>query len=271
MRRHIKPALGAIRLARLRPDQVQGLYALKLSEGLSPRTVHFIHSVIHRALVHAVRWGLVPRNVSDLVEPPRQRRPEPVVWSLADARRFLKAIEGHRLEPVFILAIATGVRIGEALGLHHQDIDWTESKIHIRHAIQEQKGKGIVVVEPKTKQSRRAIKVPEFAMEVLRDRTDRRDGCQGLLFTTRTGLPISPRNVVRDFHQVLAEAGLPRIRSHDLRHTCATLHLKAGTHLKTVQVLLGHSSIALTGDTYSHVLPEVSDEAAGRLHNLLAE
>lgn len=139
----------------------------------------------------------------------------------------------------------------------------------MRHAIQQLQGRGLVLTEPKTEKAKRSIKIPGYALEALRRHVEGQKRKQGLLFVTSNGTPISPRNLVRHFKQAVEQAGLPEIRFHDLRHTCATLHLVAGTHPKTVQDILGHSQISLTLDTYSHVLPVVQDEAAEWMNGLI--
>lgn len=161
------------------------------------------------------------------MNPPGHRRALPVVWSLDDARAFLDAVAGDSLEAVHVLAIATLIRIGEVLGIHCEDVDGAGDVIHVRHAFQTQRDRGLVVVELKTQTSRQTVPVPPFAIEALREYVDGWGRSQGLVFTTRSGRPISPRDVVRDFHEALERAGLPRIRSHDLRHYCAPLHLNA--------------------------------------------
>jgi integrase len=269
IRLHINPEIGALKLSALMPAHVQKLYTDKLNSGLSHRTVKFIHSVLHKALKQAVRWGLVSRNVCDLVDAPSPKRHTPVTWSMDEVRQFSTMVKGHRFYPIYILAIATGMREGEILGLQMQDVNWTTGTIHVRHAVQYLAGKGVVLTEPKTDNAKRSIKVPVSALRVLREHVEGQNRNQGFVFATRNGTPISPRNLLRHFKQVLSGSGLPEIRFHDLRHTCATLHLMAGTHPKTVQELLGHSQITLTLDTYSHVLPPVHEEAAEKMNGLL--
>lgn len=270
IRFHIKPALGHLKLADLRPDHVQRLYSDKLRAGLSRRTTKFIHAVLHKALDQAVRWGLVARNILDLVDAPVVKRKAPTVWNVDQAKKFLEHVKPHRFYPIYVLALATGMREGEVLGVHYEDIQWDMGTLHVRHAVQYLVGRGVVLSEPKTDKAKRTIKVPEFAMQVLREHVERENVNQGFLFTTRNQTPFSPRNVLRHFYEATEEVGLPRIRFHDLRHTTATLLLLQGAHPKKVQELLGHSTIALTMDTYSHVLPAMHDELAQQLDALLA-
>lgn len=269
IRLHIKPEIGDIRLSQLRPDHLQKLYSDKLNAGLSRRTVQFIHSILHKALDQALKWGLVNRNVSDLVDAPSPKRKAPETLNVEQVGKLLDTVQNHRWYPVYVLAIYCGFRIGEVLGIHFEDIDLESGIIHVRHAVQTLKGKGIVVTEPKTENSRRPITVPSFALGILRSHMESQKSNQGLIFTTSTGKPVSPRNLVRHFKSALKEAGLPNIRFHDLRHTSATLLLSAGVHPKIVQERLGHSQISLTLDTYSHVIPGLQEEAAEKMDAIL--
>ncbi len=270
IRLHIKPTLGHLRLSDLRPDHVQKLYSEKLKAGLSRRTTKFIHAVLHKALEQAVRWGLVARNILDLVDAPVVKRKTPAVWDVDQAKKFLEHVKPDRFYPIYALAIATGMREGEILGVHYEDIQWAAGTLHVRHAVQYLAGQGVILTEPKTDNAKRTIKVPEFAMQVLKEHAKREKINQGFLFRTRNQTPFAPRNLLRHFHAAMEEAGLPRIRFHDLRHTTASLLLMQGAHPKKVQELLGHSTIALTMDTYSHILPAMHDELAQQMDSLLA-
>jgi integrase len=269
IKNHIKPGIGSIKLSALRPDHLQKLYSDKLNSGLSRRTVQYIHSIIHRSLNQALRWGLVARNVSDLVDAPSVKRKPPQFLSPEEVKTFLGSVKDHRFYPIYVLAIATGMREGEVLGLHFEDVDFDKGIIHVRHAVQYLIGEGVVLTEPKTKKSRRSIKVPEFAMEVLEEHKENENRNQGLMFVTSNMTPFSPRNLVRHFKKALRDAGLPNIRFHDLRHTTASLLLSKGAHPKLVQELLGHSQISLTLDTYSHLIPAMHDELAEKMNDIL--
>ena len=274
IRLHIKPILGKIRLTQLRPDHIQNLYSEKLRSGLSPRRVEFIHAVLHRALKQAVRWQLIPRNPADLVDPPRPKREPPTTFSLEQVQQFLDAAKQDRLYPLYLLAVITGMRKGEILGLRWEDVDLQKGIIQVKQTLQRVNGK-LVFIQPKSQQSRRQITIPAVVVEELRKHRARqleekllageRWKESGLVFTTRVGTPIDPRNLSRNFYIILKRAGLPRIRFHDLRHTTATLLLIQGTHPKIVQELLGHSQISLTLDVYSHVIPSMQKEAIDQL------
>lgn len=259
---HIKPELGNLKLSSLRPDHLQYLYSKKLDAGLSKRTVQYIHAVIRRSLNQAVKWGIIYRNPTDAVSAPRPQRKAADTLTEAQVSEFLKVVEQHRWYPIYVLAIATGMRQGEILGLRWDDIDFANGTISVRNTVYSIRGK-IYLGEPKSEKSRRTISVPEFALNILKPLKK-----DGLVFTTSSGKPISPRNLSRHFHQSLEKAGFQHMRFHDLRHTCATLLLKMNIHPKVVQEMLGHSSITLTLDTYSHIIPSLQEEAAGKMNKI---
>jgi integrase len=264
IRNHIEPGLGGYKLTQITPAQIQNFYSEKLNAGLSKRTVQFMHSIIHRALQQALKWGLVVRNAADLVDAPSPRRKPPMTWTIEQIKHFLRVVEDHPYYPIYVLAVFTGMREGELLALHWSDISLNAGKIQVKRTLQVVRGKGLVISEPKTEKSKRSIVIPDNALRVLEGMKEE----EGLVFKTRTGKPISPRNLVRHFKSAIETAGLPEIRFHDLRHTFATIHLQADTNPKVVQEMLGHSQISLTLDTYSHVLPSVQEDAAKKFNDL---
>jgi integrase len=268
---HIKPELGNSKLSALRPEQVQALYSKKLNNGLSANTVRFIHAVLHKALFQALKWGLVSRNVSDLVDKPKTESKTFKTWSVDEVNRFLDAVVDHRWYPIYVLAIHTGLRQGELLGLHRDDIDLEKGVINVRHQISSIRGQGLTITEPKTDKAKRPVILPPSALEALKPYLEVIDSSPGLIFKTSTGKPISPRNILRHFKQVIDQVKLPEIRFHDLRHTHATLLFAAGVHPKVVQERLGHSQISLTLDTYSHVIPSLQSEAAEQFEAILGK
>ncbi len=267
--KHIQPALGGLRLANLTPQRVQGFYSERLASGLSAATVLHIHNLLHKTLEQAVRWGLAARNVTDLVDAPSPRRRPPTVWSVEQVRQFLEVASQHRLYALYALAIYTGMRQGELLGLQCDDIDWGTGTINVRHSLQTLRGWSQTLGSPKTEKSRRRVTLSETAKAILDAHTRVLKEKQGYVFTSLVGTPLRPHSVIDTFKRLVAEAGVPQIRFHDLRHTCATLHLLAGTNPKVVQDLLGHSTITLTLDTYSHMLPGIQEDAAGRMNRLI--
>jgi len=278
--KHIKPVLGGLKLKKLNSAQVQSFYRNRVDAGLSGSTVHKMHDILRRGLVQAVKWHLVPRNVAEAATPPRPTPKEMHALSVDEARRLLEAAGEDRLEALYVLAIHTGMRQGELLALRWQDVDLENAVASVRRTLTRSGGK-VVFGEPKTKKSRRSIRLTPQAVEALRAHLKRqlqdieilgdRYQDQGLVFTTNTGAPINPSNLrQRNFAPLLKQAGLPRIRFHDLRHTCATLLLSRGVHPKFVQELLGHATIAITLDTYSHVMPSMGDATAKAMEDALA-
>src|SRR5215204_3861141 len=277
-RTHIVPMLGSVKLKALSPTHVRGLYKEKL-ESLSPRTVQYIHVTLHKALKQAVSDGLIPRNVTEAVKPPQIRQEEIRPLMPEQVNALLSAARGDRLEALYVLAIHTGLRQGELLGLKWEDVDLEGGTLQVRRTLTTAKG-GPVLSTPKTKGSRRTVKLTQSAIEALRSHLQRQLGEidragslweeNGLIFASEKGEPLDRRGTVKyQFKKLLKCAGLPDIRFHDLRHTCATLLLGRNVNPKIVSEMLGHASIAITLDTYSHVLPNMQNEAAKAMEDAL--
>jgi integrase len=277
--RHLVPSLGRTPLPKLTAVQVQGMLNRLTAEGASPQTVRNVHAVLRRALNQGMRWGLVARNVASLVDLPAQRSYDVPALDADAARAVLAAVAGDRLEPLVTVTLATGLRQGEALGLRWSDLDPEAGTLTVRHALQRNAGR-VELVEPKTRRSRRTIALPRFAVAaLLRQRDwfqaqDRRladsawqEG--GYVFTTRIGTPMHGGDVTRALQRLLAAAGLPRMRFHDLRHGAASLLLAQGIHPRVVMETLGHSTIAVTMNVYSHVAPALQRAAADSLEAAL--
>jgi integrase len=279
IRLHLTPELGRIVLAKLSPRDVQDFINRKQACGLSPRTVQYLHAVLRAALNRALRWGLVSRNVATLVDVPHVRRQPTRFLPPEDAKRLLESIRGDRLEALYTVALAIGLREGEALGLRWQDVNLETGVVTIQVGLQRVEGR-LRLKNLKTDHSRRSIALPEFAITALRTHRARQlaERMQagelwadhGLVFTTSLGRPLDSRNVVRRFKRALEQAGLPDQRFYDLRHTCASLLLVQGVHPRVVMEILGHSQISLTMNTYSHVAPQLQDDAARRMDDLLS-
>ena len=280
VRLHLKPALGRLKLSKLTPAHVQGLYRDKLDSGLSPATVQKIHTVLHKALTQALKWNMIPRNAADVVKAPRPVPEEMHPLSPDEARNLIEAARGDKLEAPYILAVHTGMRQGELLGLKWEDVDLNEGVIHIRRTVVRSGGR-ISLGEPKTKGSRRPVHLTGAAVEALKAHLERqledierlgdlyRD--HDLVFTSEVGTLINPSNLRRrSFAPLLQRAGLPRIRFHDLRHTCAKLLLSRNVHPKYVQELLGHATVAITLDTYSHVIRGMGDHTARAMEDVFS-
>jgi integrase len=279
---HVIPALGQVPLGKLGPQHVQGFLNQKLRQGrLSGRTIQYLHAVLRAALNQALRWRLVQVNVATLVDPPRAERHEVHPLTPREARTLLDAAQGDRLAALYALALAVGLRQGEALGLHWEDVDLEAGNLRVRVALQRQDGRGLQSVEPKTARSRRGIVLPPYVVESLRAHRSRQvqerllAGSRwqetGLVFTTAIGTPLDGGSVTHRFQRMLERAGLPRLRFHDLRHACASLLLAQGVHPRVVMEILGHSQISLTMNTYSHVIPALQREAADRMDAVLAK
>jgi integrase len=282
VRLHLKPGLGHHQLGKLAPEHVQVFLNERHASGLSPRTVQYLRAILRRALNQALRWGAIARNVATLVDPPRATKPEMRPLDPSEARRLLDAVRGDRLEALYAVALALGLCQGEALGLRWQDVDLDAGILQVRVALQRIRGGEPRLVEPKTRQSRRVLPLPSSIAAHLRahrtrqgeDRRAAGDAWQGerwdLVFCTGDGRPLDARHVVRYFKAHLKKAGLPDIRFHDLRHSCASLLIAQGVHPRVVMELLGHSTIALTMNTYAHVLPEAQRQAAAVIEGILA-
>ena len=279
--RYILPALGHIRVQKLTPQQVQSFYTRMVEEGLTARTVHSVHTVLHKALDNAVRWGLVPRNVCDAVSQPRPVQHEIQPLTKEQAQRLLQAARAHRLEALLIMALATGMRRGELLSLRWKDISFEDASLHVRRTMNRIVGHGIVESETKTSKGRRRIMLPLFVIEALKHHRTRQLEARlladaawqehDLVFCNIYGGFLDPANVLRLFGQLLEDADLPHMRFHDLRHSSATILLGMGVHPKVVQELLGHSQIGMTMDTYSHVLPSLQRDAMEKWDDLFGE
>jgi integrase len=263
IRDHIKPELGHYKLAELRPDLIQNLYRRKLDAGLSKRTVQYIHAVIRRSLNHAVKLRLLYINPASGVTAPSPKKNPPQTLLVDQAKLFLESVKDHLYYPIYLLAITTGMRKGEILGLQWEDVDLEKKIISVRHSLIDVQGQ-VHLGQPKSASSKRTLSLSDNVCMALRDI----EGTSGFVFTTATGNPISQRNLTRHFHAALQRVGLPRTSFHTLRHTAATILLQANIHPKVVQEMLGHSTITLTLDTYSHVIPGHHDEAAAEMEQL---
>lgn len=277
--RTLIPELGRVQLAKLTPQHLQRLYAKKLDDGWSPTTVNHLHTVLHGALEQAVKWGLIGRNVSDLVDPPRKNRKEMRVWTPEQARTFLAALAGDRLAALFRLALDTGMRQGELFGLRWRDVDLDSGALSVQTALKVQE-KGRALGKPKTEYSRRKIEYGPGAANVLRAHRKRQAeerlqmgaawADNDLVFCNSIGGCLAPNNVTRRyFLPAIKRADVPVIRFHDLRHTAATLMLLGGVPVKVVSERLGHSNVGITLNIYAHVLPSMQKDAAVIMDRLL--
>jgi len=280
VRVHLKPALGHWPLNRLEPMHVQDLIDQKLREGLSPKSIRYMHGILRNALNQAVRWNYLQRNPAALVDGPRVAQQEIQPFTRDEAQRFLQAIKGDRLEALYTVALTMGLRQGEALGLRWRDLDLDLGYIRVTRQLQRVNHK-YELVELKTARSRRTLAVPAAIVSGLhrhkarqtseRDAAGQRWHDTDLVFCRPNGYPLSGSVITHRFQDLLSRAGLERRRFHDLRHSCATLLLAQGVPARVVMEVLGHSQISLTLNTYTHVLPELKREAADRMNDLLRD
>ncbi len=280
--KYIKPELGALRLHKITPLDIQKLYTALLARKLSPKTVRHVHGVVRSALNQALKWRLLGINPALAVELPKQKKKEMKAFSVEEAGRFLKHAAKNRWGTLFSVALTSGMRPGEYLGLKWPDIDFENGKVVVRRTVVSYPKTGKwEFAEPKTSQSARPIPLPTSVMKALAEhkkkqaaerlKAGKRYKQHDLVFTSRTGEPLNQANLVkRHFRKILEAAELSMdYRLYDLRHSCATLLLDQGEHPKIVSERLGHASITLTLDTYTHVLPTMQQQAADRLEGVL--
>lgn len=283
---YVRPYLGSRQLGALTPLEIQSAYTKLQERGLSARTVRYAHSVLRSALEQAVKWRLLAHNPVQNVDLPRQTRTEFTALSPEQARRFLADASESPYGVLFEILLVTGLRPGEALGLKWSDVDLDVGRVKVQRVLvrgrqRNQSLLGWWFEEPKTPRARRTVPIPASTVQALRThrrrqlehRLARRTGYEdlGLVFCADDGQPLRHRDVVRYyFKPLLQKAGLPETtRLYDLRHSCATLLLSAGENPKVVSERLGHASITLTLDTYSHVLPDMQEGAAAKLESML--
>jgi len=287
VRRHITPVLGNVPLSQLTPRHVQRLCDEQLKAGradgrgkkLSHRTVQYVHAVLYRALKHAVELQLVARNVAAAVKPPRPERREVPVLDQEVATRLLKAAEGTRLYVPILLAVSTGMRRGEVLGLRWKDVDLEAGTASIQQTLLADPS-GYRFSPPKSAQGRRRIALPEVVVDGLR--THRRQQLEyrlalgpgyddhDLVVCLEDGRPWAPNGFRKAYRRLTRKLGLDEVRFHDLRHLHATTLLRKGIHPKVVADRLGHAEVRITLDTYSHVLPDIQQDAARAMDEVLS-
>ncbi len=298
-RNHLIPGLGHHLMAKLSPVHVQAFLTAKSSEKikgadddarLSPRTVRYILILLRRSLRQAMRWGLVARNVATLVDPPRMQRREAQALTMEEATALLASVKANRLRALFTVAVALGLRRGEIVGLRWEHVDLKTGVLRVREQLQRVRHvrnaakeiverKGLVVSEPKSDKSRRTLRIPSHLVDELREHKARQTAERlaagpawsdtGYAFTTETGAPLDGRNLLRRWQTSLKASGLPAMPFHASRHTAASLLLAQGVPLHVVMEILGHSQIALTANTYAHVMENLHDDAAEKMDAFL--
>ena len=271
IKRYIDPAIGSVPIQALTARHIQAMYAGLLEKGLSNRTVLHTHRVLKEALGHAVKWGMLPRNIGDAVTPPRPELKDLKMWDAEAVDQFLEAAADSRFRDLYHLAILTGMRRSELAGLKWENVDLANGQLSVVRTLQRILGQGLVEGRPKTAKSRRSIALATEAVQLLHGVRGRQieQGIdlgplwqnKGFVFTQEDGKPVNPPSISKDFAAIVRRAGLPHLTFHGLRHAHATLALSAGINPKVVSERLGHATIAMTMDTYSHVIPGLQEEA----------
>jgi integrase len=270
VRLHIKPTLGTVKLDKLNAMQLEKLYRQKLDSGLSARRVRYIHVTIRKALKDAVRLQLLSRNVADAAVPPRAVKTEIEPLTQVQMRSLLNATKGDRLEALYVLAMTTGMRQGELIGLQWKDVDLDGGTLRVNRSVYEG-----VVSPPKTNAGRRTIRLSKLAVSALREHrvnaAARSERISEWVFPNANGTPIGHQNLHnRSWKPLLCRAGLPHsVRFHDLRHSCISLLLARGVPVKVVSEMAGHADISVTLSVYGHVLPDMQGTAADGMDEAL--
>jgi integrase len=301
---HIRPHLGAAKVQKLKPVNFAALYAKllregrrpatvpdresndaanwqlvdasaqqKASHGLSPRTVGHVHRLLHRALGHAVQWGLIATNPVEHVDPPKVEPTEIEILTEDQARGVLQKVRGHALYPLVLLGLATGMRRGELLALRWKDVDLDGAKLRVEQSLEQTKAGGLRFKSPKTKHGRRAIALPASVVAELRSHwkaqqeTRLRAGLgkapdDALVFGNWNGSPRSPNATTKDWTRLVSTLGLPHVTLHALRHTHASQLIASGMDVLTISRRLGHGSPTITLSVYGHLFANSDDRAA---------
>ena len=263
IRLHITPTIGHITLGQLTPAHVQEMISSLRAKDIAPRTVQYAYRILTSALNRAVKYGYIERNVASLVDTPKNRRHQVEPFTREQAQTLLAAVEGHRLQALYHVALVLGLRQGELIALKWDDVNLERKQLHVRQS--------------KTDAGVRVLALPAELVTVLLKHRERQRIEQhnprwrehGLVFPSEIGTPLGARNLLRHYKHVLDAAGLPNRRFHDLRHTCASLLIEHGVNPRVVMEILGHSQIAVTMNIYAHVFPSVQADAVAGIADML--
>ena len=279
IRTYIFPHLGEIKVRDLRPEHIQSFYNRLFDEHVGIYTIRKIHTTLHSALQQAVKTGMIGRNSASFVHPPKEPTNEMAILNESQVSQLLIAAQGSRLEALIHLAVISGMRQMELLGLKWNDLDWIKQTLKIERQLLKPDGEGVKFSSPKTRYGKRSISLGAKTIETLRKYYEKQQAEQckageawkeyGLIFTTQNGTPIHPRNLLRDYKKLLHTAGLPPIRFHDLRHTSASILLNQGVPVITVSRRLGHAKASITLDIYGHLIPTMQTEVAEMIDDLV--
>ncbi len=271
-RDYILPRFGETKLGDLRLDQIEAHYQDLLQFGLKPRTIRFVHAVLRKCLNDAVRRRHVGYNAAQGATLPRPEPNEMQILNVDEAMRFLISIQGSRFEALYHVAIKTGMRRGELLGLKWSDLNWKNGTILVQRQVQRIHKQGLVFRSTKTRAGRRTVQLGEQTLQFLQTHLNRQQierklaGKQwqemNLVFASKVGTPLEGSTLLKEFKTELERAGLNKMRFHDLRHTAASLMLNHGVPVLVVSKMLGHSKTSTTLDIYGHLIPVMQEEAA---------
>ena len=277
--RYIAPAIGRTAVQNVTSSQIQAIYAGLLERGLSHTTVLHVHRVLKEMLAHALKWGMIAKNPADGATPPKREKGQMPMWDATTIRRFLDESKGTRYAHIFEFAVMTGMRRSEIAGLKWDAVDLESGRVEVAATLQQIPGHGLVTGAPKTKKSRRNFTLGPSTIELLRVVQGTQQLARieagplwretGYVFTLADGSPVQPDVLTKNFRSMVRELAMPPLSFHGLRHAFATMALQAGMNPKIVSEALGHSSVTITLDTYSHVLPNMQDKLAIAVENIL--
>jgi integrase len=275
--RHIVPKLGTRRLGRLTVRDVRMLLEDCRRKGLSERSVRYVHATLRAALEDAIREDLLARNVARLVRLPMPAPAEPRILTVDEARQLMKSTRDDRLFAALVLLVVLGLRRSEALGLRWVDVDLDAGVLQVRQGLHWSEGR-LQFLPPKTRRSRRTVPLPGLCVDTLREHRDRqaKEAAESLhpwppvelVFTSVVGTPVDPNNFSHTIGRWCQAAGVPKVRLHDLRHTCVSLLLTLGVNPRVVMEIVGHSALEMTMNVYGHVAVDQQREALLKLDGL---
>ncbi|MBA2876378.1 integrase [Anoxybacillus caldiproteolyticus] len=279
IRNHIMKHFEHKKINEITTFDIDCFYVDKLDDGYSGAYIRHMHNLLNQAFDQAVRWSLVKMNPVRNAKPPKVKSEEKTTWTVDEVNRFLNLIKNRSIEIPYFLAIFTGMRRGEVLGLKWDDVDFENKKIRIKRSLCFVSGQGLIFKEPKTQKSKRQISISQHVVNVLKKHKQKQEFQKeklwrqyednNLIVCTDDGKPLDPRNLLRQFYRLIEEANVPRISFHDLRHTHATILMQQGENPKVVSERLGHSRVGITLDLYSHVSDDLQEQAAEKFENTL--
>jgi integrase len=278
IRNHIAKEIGDVKLKDLKTRHLQEILNDRFDNGLNSGSVKLIYAVANKGLKQAVKEKLIYNNPAKAIELPKKQEEQKLhTWNKKQVNEFLARAKDHRYYMIFFLAVNTGMRRGELLGLKWEDIDFNKKRLEVkRQAIRTDKG--IILKKPKTEAGNRVIPITDNIIKELKKHKIRQNENKlalgsnykdrDLVNCNKVGKPINPVNTYIEFKKISRSINLPEIKLHDLRHTFSSLFLENGGNIKTLQQILGHSSISVTMDTYSHVTDEMLDSAAKNMDSM---